>query len=196
MTTRMWGLPLLAICFAGCTQDTLPAPVTTNTTSSDAESSADATTENVAAATDAVAQEEPSVEQTAVDPRAIEEISFDDLNLQLQADVVFRPFMLTDRARELDGRQVRISGYMLPYTQREGITNFVLLRNTECKFGTGGQADHLINVTMDEGGETSYRASPIQVDGRLEIAPYQGPDGNTWYIFELNAARDIVTLRR
>ena len=45
------------------------------------------------------------------------DISFEDIRLPIQEDMVFRPFMLTDRARELDGKRIRISGYMLPHTK-------------------------------------------------------------------------------
>lgn len=113
------------------------------------------------------------------------EITFEDINLHLQPDIVFRPWMLTDRARELDGRRVRISGYMLPDIQQNHIRQFVLLRNRECKFGPGGQADHLINVNLVEGITTSYRDQPVVVEGVLKIQPFQGPDGNTWSIYDM-----------
>ena len=132
----------------------------------------------------------------AVAARPAEEISFDDLNLQLQADAVFRPWMLSDRARELDGQRVRIAGYMLPHTKTEGIDSFVLLRNTECKFGPGGQADHLINVTLRDDVTTIFRTSPIEVEGTIAVEPYEGPDGNTWCIFNLNDANKVTVVRR
>ena len=60
----------------------------------------------------------------------------------MQPDIVYRPWMLTDRAKELDGRTVRVSGYMWGGSDRfAGLKEFILLRNTECKFGPGGQFD-------------------------------------------------------
>ena len=117
------------------------------------------------------------------------DISFEDIRLPIQEDMVFRPFMLTDRARELDGKRIRISGYMLPDTKTRGITEFVLLKNTECKFGPGGQADHLLSVKMIPGEGTRFRDDPISVEGTLIIKPFQGPDGNTWSIYDLTCER-------
>ncbi len=145
---------------------------------------------------------EPSREPASAPPRAgsrgsgdaVVEIVFEDIQLPIQQDMVFRPFMLTDRVRDLDGRRVRIHGYMLPDSKTKGITQFVLLKNTECKFGPGGQADHLINVLMVEGVSAKYRDDPISVQGVLKVNPFQGPDGNTWSIYDL-ACEQIETYR-
>lgn len=117
------------------------------------------------------------------------EIGFEDIQLPIQADIVFRPFMLTDRVRDLDGQRIRINGYMLPDTKTKGIKQFVLLKNTECKFGPGGQADHLLNVLMVDGETAKYRDDPITIEGVLKVNPFQGPDGNTWSIYDLTCDR-------
>ena len=58
------------------------------------------------------------------------DITFEDINLGMQADMAFRPFMLTDRVNELNGRHVRISGYIDGgVAQARGIQEFVLLRS-------------------------------------------------------------------
>ena len=108
--------------------------------------------------------------------------------------MVFRPFMLTDRAKELDGKRIRISGYMLPDSKTKGIKQFVLLKNTECKFGPGGQADHLVNVLMTAGNDAKFREDPVSVEGTLTIKPFTGPDGNTWSIYDL-ACDNVVRYR-
>lgn len=115
-------------------------------------------------------------------------ITFDDLNLRMQADVAYRPWMLTDRAKELDGQRVRISGYIhAGISQVRDIKDFVLLRNTECKFGPGGQADHLIKVVMLDAASARYTTRPVQVEGTIQIDPFEGPDGNTWSIYTMRA---------
>lgn len=113
------------------------------------------------------------------------EIIFEDIQLLMQADTVFRPIMLTERAKSLDGQRIRISGYMLPDSKSKNIKQFVLLKNTECKFGPGGQADHLINVLMAKDATATYRDDAVAVEGTLRIKPFQGPDGNTWSIYDL-----------
>lgn len=122
-------------------------------------------------------------------------ISFDDLNCGMQADIVFRDWMLTERVKELDGQRVRISGYMLPFVKLKGISEFVLLRNTECKFGPGGQADHLIQVKLEPGVTTQYTLNPIEVVGILKVNPTNGPDGLTWSLFDMTG-NSVGVLRR
>ena len=130
------------------------------------------------------------------DVNDIEKIDFADLNLGLESDQVFRPFMLTERARELDGQVVRISGYMdAGVLQQEGFRDFVLLRNTECKFGPGGQADHLVHVEVNEDINTKYTDKVISATGLLSIEPFQGDDGNTWAIYKLQATA-VTAFRR
>lgn len=125
-------------------------------------------------------------------PGDAEKITFDDLNLGMQADIVFRPIMLSvsDRVNELVGRRVSIVGYMHggQETQR-GITKFILLKNTQCKFGPGGQADHLTDVWLRDGITTNLTTSPLKVEGILRIEPFQGNDGNTWSIYRLEDAQ-------
>jgi len=123
-------------------------------------------------------------------PGDAEKITFEDLILGMQADVVFRPFMLTERAQELEGQRVSIVGYM--HGAVESITKakeFVLLRNTECKFGPGGQADHLAQVYLKQGQTIGYQLEAVKVEGTLKVEPYQGTDGNTWAIYRLEDAQ-------
>ena len=127
----------------------------------------------------------PTTRPDQGDAASVQVIAFEDIQLPIQADIVFRPFMLTDRVKDLDGQRIRIDGYMLPDSKTRGITQFVLLKNTECKFGPGGQADHLLNVEMVEGPTAEFRDDPITIEGVLTINPFQGPDGNTWSIYDL-----------
>jgi hypothetical protein len=133
--------------------------------------------------------ESPAVGKVAATEGDLTDISFEDLQLNMQPDIVFRPFMLTDRAKELNGQRIRISGFMLPDAQSKGIKQFVLLKNTECKFGPQGQADHLINVIMNEGETAIYRREAVHVEGLLTINPFTGPDGNTWSVYDLACER-------
>jgi hypothetical protein len=132
----------------------------------------------------------PRADRAPRRPGEAEKVTFDDLNLGMQADVVFRPFMLTDRVKELEGQRVAIAGYMHGgQASQRGIKDFILLKNTQCKFGPGGQADHLANVILREGTSTRFTPSDIRVEGTLKIEPFQGPDGNTWSIYRFEDAQ-------
>ena len=119
-------------------------------------------------------------------PDGVIDVSFTDIELLIQEDVVFRPMMLTKKAQALDGQRIRISGFMMPDTRTRGIKQFVLLKNLECKFGPGGRADHLLNVLMTADETANYRQDTISVEGVLKVKPFTGPDGNTWSIYDLD----------
>ena len=113
------------------------------------------------------------------------DIAFEDIQINIQEDIVVRPFMFTDQVRELDGKRIRINGFMLGDLQTRGIKEFILLKNTECKFGEGGRADHLIRVIMNDGKTAVHRNDAISVEGVFTINLFNGPDGNTWSIYDL-----------
>jgi hypothetical protein len=133
----------------------------------------------------------PPADRTATRPGGAEKITFDDLNLGMPADVVFRPFMLSDRVKELEGKRVSILGFIHAGAadgSRKNIKEFILLKNTECKYGPQGQADHLAAVYMRKDQATDFQTTAIKVEGTLAIEPYTGDDGNTWRVFRLDDA--------
>lgn len=126
----------------------------------------------------------PKADREPTKPGDPEKITFDDLILGMDKDMVFRPFMLTDRAKELEGKRVRLSGTMLPYDGTKA-KEFIILRNKECKYGAGGQADHVADVLMKEGHKATFTLETIRVEGTLRISPVNGDDGNTKHIYVL-----------
>lgn len=132
----------------------------------------------------------PPADRTVTKPGDAEKITWEDVNLGMQADVVFRPFMINDRVKDLEGKRISIVGYMHGgQAGQRGIKEFILLKNTQCKFGPGGQADHLADIKLKPDSATPYTPSPIKVEGTLVIEPFEGPDGNTWSLYRLEGAQ-------
>jgi hypothetical protein len=113
------------------------------------------------------------------------EITYDDLNTEMKEDMKWDSKFLTDRLKELEGKTVKIAGFMLADFRTKGITEFVMLKNTECKFGPGGAAHHVVLVHLGPGEETRYTTRAVTVEGVLLLKPWEGPDGNTWALYEL-----------
>jgi hypothetical protein len=138
------------------------------------------------------AGQRPPADRGPSRPGDAEKISFDDLNLGMREDMVYRPFLLTDRVKELDGKRLSIIGYMHGGVEsRKNVKEFVLLKNTECKFGPGGQADHLAQVYLDTDATTAFTDKPVKVEATLKVLPYEGSDGNTWAIYRLEGAKIV-----
>jgi hypothetical protein len=112
------------------------------------------------------------------------DISFDDIKLDLETGEKFRKDLLTKKAKDLDGKAIVIRGFMAPSFKADGLTNFVLMRNGECKFGVDA-AHHFVRVTMEEGKSTSYTTRPFTIVGSFKIKQFK-VGKKTWAIYELN----------
>ncbi len=112
------------------------------------------------------------------------DVNFDDIKLNLETGDKFRTALLTKKAKDLDGKAISIRGYMSPSFKADGITEFVLMRNTQCKFGVDA-AHHFLRVRVAEGKSTSYTIRPITVVGSFKIKQFK-VGKKTWAIYELN----------
>lgn len=121
----------------------------------------------------------------AADPKLVN-ITFDDIKFAMRKGEPFRRAMLTKRIEALDGRLVRVRGYILPSFQQRGITQFVLVRdNMECCFGPGAALYDCILVEMEPGKSISYTVRPVAVTGVFSIKELKGPDGKHLAIYRL-----------
>ncbi len=117
-----------------------------------------------------------------------EEITFDDVKLDLKKDEPYVESKLTDRVRQLDKKSVRIRGWILPASvfQQKGIKSFVLVRdNMECCFGPGAALFDCIMVEMDEGKSADFTTRPVAVEGVFRVKEFKYPDGKQYAIYHL-----------
>ncbi|EMI40615.1 putative secreted protein [Rhodopirellula sp. SWK7] len=110
------------------------------------------------------------------------EISFDDLKFDIEKDEAFAPEKLTETLRFLNGRKVKLSGYILPSTlfKETDIDQFVLVRdNLECCFGPGAALFDCVMVEMVPGKTTDFVTRPVTVEGKFVFDPnkYKYPPG-------------------
>jgi hypothetical protein len=114
--------------------------------------------------------------------RAKGDINFDDLSFKIEKDAKFKPALLTDEIKKLDGVKVKLRGYILPSTlfKETDIDQFVLVRdNQECCFGPGAALFDCVIVEMVPGKTTDFVTRPVTVEGKFKIdtEKYKYPNG-------------------
>ncbi len=123
----------------------------------------------------------------AEEARKVKEVTFDDIKLELKKGDPYEPSLLTDDVKNLDGKPIRIRGYILPSFQQSGIKQFILVRdNMECCFGPGALLHDCIVVEMIPPATADFTVRPVSVEGRFSIEELKGPDGNYLAIYHLD----------
>lgn len=201
-------LMISLVCAAGCSDSQAPAmtqavasrkpvvqtdaPATDSATHSTpaagatvpASSSADIQESATAGAADKP-QTEPT--EPAGASNRLRDISFDDLKFDMNKGDPFERSRLTDKIEALDGKRIRLRGYILPSFQQTGLTQFVLVRdNLSCCFGPGAAIYDCVIVEMKPGHSTDYSLYPVAVDGTFTIREMLDPDGKAVAIYHLD----------
>lgn len=119
----------------------------------------------------------PNNEFQEVGPENAVRVSYDDIDLLkvLNMDPVPADCMkyFPDWLKNLDGKRIRLRGFMYPPFQETDLPFFVLARdNAICCFGRDPKRYDVIDVTMRDGVTTDYIANrPFDVVGVFHIAP-------------------------
>lgn len=117
------------------------------------------------------------------------DITFDDLKFGIEKGQKYKPEMLTERIKELDGKPVKLRGFMLPGFQQRGITEFILVRdNLECCFGPGAALYDCIVVKLKD-TKANFSIKPIAVEGIFSVNVMEDPDGNHLAVFQLDGTK-------
>jgi hypothetical protein len=128
------------------------------------------------------------------------DISFDDLKFDIEKDAAFDEKKLTDTLRFLNGRKVKLSGYILPSTlfKETDISEFVLVRdNQECCFGPGAALFDCVMIEMVAGKTADFVTRPVTVEGKFVFDPVKykyppgvGPEGASHFaVFRIEGVR-------
>ena len=112
------------------------------------------------------------IKRSSKSARAKGKITFDDLKFKIEKDAPFKDEMITKDIKELDGKNVTISGWILPATlfKESGIEWFILVRdNQECCFGPGSALFDSVVIEMQDGNTTDYVTRSVSVTGKLKV---------------------------
>ena len=117
----------------------------------------------------------------------VKEITFDEIKLELQKGDTYDSKVLTDKVKDLNGKAIRIRGYILPSFQQNGIKQFILVRdNMECCFGPGALLHDCIVVEMLPPATATFTVRPVSVEGNFSVRELKDPDGNYLAIYHLD----------
>jgi hypothetical protein len=121
------------------------------------------------------------------DNSGIAEITFDDIKFDMkEKEERFRREMLTPAIEALNGKTVRLRGYILPSFQQRGLTQFVLMRdNMECCFGPGAWIYDCVIVEMKEGKTADYTVRPVAIEGTFEVSEFLDADGKHLAVYRV-----------
>lgn len=131
---------------------------------------------------DALGREKVEVQKSSKADLIKGDITFDDLKFDIEKDEPFDPKKINETLRFLNGRKVKLSGYILPATlfKETDIAEFVLVRdNQECCFGPGAALFDCVMIEMVGDNTTDFVTRPVTVEGKFVYDPdkYKYPDG-------------------
>ncbi len=121
-------------------------------------------------------------------------VSFDDLDLlkvcNMEPVVENAVDLMPDWLKGLNGKTVRIRGFMYPTYETEGIERFVLARDNQiCCFGRDPKVYDLVQIDMKPGKTTSYipATRAFDVVGTLKIQML-AQDGKPYGLYLIDQA--------
>ena len=97
--------------------------------------------------------------------------------------------MMPKWLKALDGKRIRIRGFMYPAMLDTGLTAFLLARDNEiCCFGRDPKIYDVFLVRLSEGKTTDYiQSRPFDVEGVFHIAPVL-LDGELYRLYQMDNA--------
>lgn len=120
-------------------------------------------------------------------------ISYDDFDLLKVLNMEPVPVDAVDHfpewLKDLDGKRVRVRGFMYPTFQETDIPGFVLARDNQiCCFGRNPKIYDLVEVTLAPGVTTDYiQGRPFDVVGQFHIRPEADGD-ELWQLYQMTDA--------
>jgi hypothetical protein len=114
------------------------------------------------------------------------QLTFDDVEFDMEKDEEFHRDMLTPEINDMQGRRISIRGYILPNgTKQTGNRKFILVRdNQECCFGPGAALYDCVLVKLKEDHEVDFTVRPVTVEGIFQLKELK-IGGRTMAIFRM-----------
>lgn len=77
---------------------------------------------------------------------------------------------IPDEVKKFNGQEVELSGFMMPLTQTEQITEFMMIQALwGCCYGKPPAVNHVVMVKMKDGQSVKFYPEPIRVRGKFNV---------------------------
>jgi hypothetical protein len=125
-------------------------------------------------------------------------VSYDDIDLlkvlNMEPVTPDAPNLMPKWLKDLDGRRIRIRGFMYPPYEETGLTWFILARDNQiCCFGRDPKIYDVFTVQLRKGVTTDYiQGRPFDVVGVFHIRPVV-EDGK---IYDIYAIDDAIVIEK
>jgi hypothetical protein len=94
---------------------------------------------------------------------------------------------IPDDVKKFDGQEVELSGFMMPLTQTEQITEFMMIQALwGCCYGKPPAVNHVVMVKMNGGQSVKFYPEPIRVRGKFNVGETK-QDGYLVSLYRLDA---------
>jgi hypothetical protein len=94
---------------------------------------------------------------------------------------------IPDEVKKFDSQDVELSGFMMPLTQTDKITEFLMIQALwQCCYGRPPAVNHVVMVKMKAGQSVPYYPEPIRVRGKFHVGETKD-DGYLVSLYRLEA---------
>lgn len=77
---------------------------------------------------------------------------------------------IPEKVRALDGKRVEIIGFMMPLSEPQNLTRFIVVQSLwSCCFGQTPAVNHVVAVTMAPGKVVAFYPEPVRVSGVFSV---------------------------
>ncbi len=123
-------------------------------------------------------------------PDGVIDLKFDDLKFEIAKGAKFERKMLGEKIEALNGKQVRISGFINPVSvfKQEGIKTLIVTREKiDVNRGPTTPIYEAIRVQMEGDATTKFTTKQIVVEGEFEIREWANIDGRPMAVYHIKA---------
>ncbi len=99
---------------------------------------------------------------------------------------------IPENVKQLDGKWVELTGFMMPINESEHITRFILIQSLwGCCFGQTPAVNHIVLVEMKSGKTVDFYPDPVRVIGKLSVGEIR-EEGTLVSIYRVEGDQVVV----